>query len=88
MSKHNWHEAKIGNNVDQGLVIDQTTGANIAVTYERKHAKLIAAAPELLNALMEIILPFEILCDCGDEDDEDMQKIYDKAQAAIAKATN
>jgi hypothetical protein len=35
----------------QGLVIDETTGKNIAVTYEVEDAPLVAAAPELLEAL-------------------------------------
>ena len=41
-----WHAAKMGND-HQGLVIDDATGANIAVTYDVKHAPLVAAAPEL-----------------------------------------
>lgn len=41
-----WHAAKMGNDY-QGLVIDDATGANIAVTYDVKHAPLVAAAPEL-----------------------------------------
>jgi len=35
----------------QGLIIDETTGANIAVTYDPKGAALIAAAPDLLEAV-------------------------------------
>ena len=41
-----WHAAKMGND-HQGLVIDSDSGANIAVTYDVKHAPLVAAAPEL-----------------------------------------
>lgn len=50
MSK--WYESKTGN--DQGLVIDEITGSNVAVTYDRNDAALMAAAPELL-ALAEAI---------------------------------
>lgn len=44
-----WHTASTGNH--QGLVIDDATGANIAVTYDKAHAQLVAAAPDLLAAL-------------------------------------
>lgn len=47
-----WYVAKTSN--DQGLVISEVTGANIAVTYDKKDAPLIAAAPELLKALTEL----------------------------------
>ena len=36
---------------EQGLVIDENTGANIAVSYNPKHAPLIAAVPALLRAV-------------------------------------
>lgn len=39
----------------QGLVIDEDTDANIAVTYDPKHAALVAAAPDLLNACEQIL---------------------------------
>jgi hypothetical protein len=35
----------------QGLVIEDATGRNVAVTYEGKDAALVAAAPDLLEAL-------------------------------------
>lgn len=49
MSTSTWHSARTSG--DQGLVIEEETGANIAVTYEAKHAPLVAAAPEMLAAL-------------------------------------
>jgi hypothetical protein len=39
----------------QGLIIDEETGRNVAVSYDPKDAALIAAAPKLLNALEEVI---------------------------------
>jgi len=36
---------------DQGLVIEEKTGKTIAVTYKQENARLIAATPELLDAL-------------------------------------
>jgi hypothetical protein len=34
----------------QGLVYDETTGENIAITYDPENARLVAAAPDLLDA--------------------------------------
>jgi hypothetical protein len=43
-----WYVANTGNH--QGLVIDQDTGRNIAVAYDKEDAPLLAAAPDLLAA--------------------------------------
>lgn len=43
-----WYKSKTGNH--QGLVIDEQTGENIAVTYKKENARLVAAAPDLLKA--------------------------------------
>ena len=45
----NWYASPTGNH--QGLVIDEATGDNIAITYKKENAPLVAAAPDLLNAL-------------------------------------
>lgn len=47
----NWHTCKTGNH--QGLVISET-GLNIAVTYHKADAPLVAAAPAMLAALRKI----------------------------------
>ena len=48
--------AKDLNNIaEQGLIIDEETGKNIAVAYDKKDMDLIAAAPELLEALKAAI---------------------------------
>ena len=44
-----WYEARMGD--DQGLVVSELTGENIAVTYKKEYAQLIACAPEMLEAL-------------------------------------
>lgn len=44
-----WYEAKTGNH--QGLIVDEATGENIAVSYEKENARLIAAAPRMYDAL-------------------------------------
>jgi hypothetical protein len=41
-----WYQANMSG--EQGLVIDEKTGKNIAVVYEKKDTELIASAPELL----------------------------------------
>ena len=39
----------------QGLVIDEESGHTIAVAYDEKNAALLAAAPDLLKALQDIL---------------------------------
>ncbi len=39
----------------QGLVIEEETGRNVAVSYDEKDTPLLAAAPELLAALRDIL---------------------------------
>jgi hypothetical protein len=39
----------------QGLVISETTGANVAVTYDPKDAAIVAASPDLLAACHELL---------------------------------
>lgn len=48
-----WHVAKTGNH--QGLIVAEGSGANIAVTYDKADAPLIAAAPELYEALHAVM---------------------------------
>jgi hypothetical protein len=52
-----WHEAKSGNH--QGLVVDEETGANIAVTYDKAHAQLVAKAPRLRDACRAVVERWE-----------------------------
>lgn len=44
-----WHASDTGNH--QGLVIETNTGRNVAVSYERQDANLLAAAPAMRAAL-------------------------------------
>lgn len=67
-----WYTASTGNY--QGLVISETTGENVAVTYNGDaDAALVASAPELLDALESVV----------DDLFPDQQR---RARAAIAKA--
>lgn len=40
---------------DQGLIIDDETGKNIAVAYDTKHTNLIAAAPKLFASIKALV---------------------------------
>lgn len=79
-----WYEAGTGDH--QGLIISEAN-ASVAVTYDKKDARLIAAAPDLLDALC-MALPFV-------EDHEGSEIYKPKAvpdalkiiRAAIFKAT-
>ena len=50
MKTQTWYASKAGNDY-QGIVIDEKSGKNIAVAYDVKDTTLLAAAPELLDAL-------------------------------------
>lgn len=50
-----WYAAKTENIHDQGLVINEITGENIAVTYKSEHAPIIAASPELADMLDDLL---------------------------------
>ena len=73
-----WYVASTMN--DQGLIIEEGTGRNVAVCYDKKDGELIAAAPELLEALEHLLWQHDnnkgVLCGMALQD----------ARAAIAKA--
>jgi hypothetical protein len=50
---NHWYKASTGNDY-QGLVIEDGTGRNIAVTYEAKDAELVALAPEMAELLKRL----------------------------------
>jgi hypothetical protein len=70
-----WYEASTSG--DQGLVIEETTGRSVAVAYDKADAVLIAAAPELLNALEYLIRV---------DDELEYESAVKQAREAIAKA--
>ena len=79
-TKGPWYESNTGNH--QGLIISENTGENIAVSYDKKNARLIAAAPDLYFACRAALLTLE--------DDENYYKykdVVDTLRQAISKAT-
>lgn len=53
MNKINWYAKKTS--ADQGLVIDEASGANIAVTYEADNAEFITTACNSHAALVDAL---------------------------------
>jgi hypothetical protein len=77
-----WYSSVVGNIHDQGLVIAEHGGANIAVTYDNRDATLIAAAPDLYAALSQITG----ICAFADSDDGPTDWVLDGCRAALARA--
>lgn len=52
-----WHSKIVnqGSAHEQGLIIDEGTGANIAVTYDPRHAALIVRAVTMLPKLVRVL---------------------------------
>lgn len=56
MNNKKWYKSGSGEySGGQGLVIDETTGENIAVAYKVENAALVAAAPDLMDALERLV---------------------------------
>jgi len=72
-----WYAPKSSNH--QGTIVNEGDGRTVAVAYDKADAPLIAAAPELLEALQTILSYHD-----KDEIDDNWQ--LKEASAAIAKA--
>lgn len=79
-----WY-AKKGSN-GQGIVIDEKTGANIAVAYDNAHVGLLAAAPAMLAALESIAEQADITPANPQAAMSYRLRMRDEARAAIAAA--
>jgi hypothetical protein len=95
MSEHTkgpWEISKIGNNYDQYVVYAEadTRGANIVNTVEGEaNARLIAAAPDLLEACKKLLTASQILDGSELPTAKDIQYFLDcceETQSAISKA--
>jgi hypothetical protein len=67
----------------QGLVIEDKTGRNVAVSYDEKDADLLASAPDLLQAL-ESLLDFQ--GSTNEATRRNLKSAERSARAAIRKA--
>lgn len=88
-AKHTKGEWKARNNDNYCLVYSELHGGITLCNHEGKHkeeheanAKLIAAAPDLLEALQDLVSDYEF---AGDY--RNMGALVSKAKAAIKKAT-
>lgn len=87
-SKHTPGEWHAGNkrNDHQGLVYSLETGDNIAVTYKREDAPIVAAAPDLLEACIKAVGTLTHMTTAQYARGED-KPTRELLVAAIAKAT-
>lgn len=90
MNKWYSKTTNVGSPSEQGLVIDESTGRNVAVAYDPKDGPLLAAAPELLAAL-ELHIAFLDSLNKGwlgktTGDVGLLNKAYIKGSEALAKA--
>lgn len=53
MNKKYWYATSASS--DQGLIIDEETGKNVAVSYDKKDAPLLAAGKEAVELLAETL---------------------------------
>jgi len=77
-----WYETNTGNH--QGLIISEDTGKNIAVSYDKADAKLIAAAPDLLEACQKALQVLHLDSDMEEDFAEEIKTLT----SAIQKATD
>lgn len=49
-----WYAANMGND-HQGLIVDEQTGRNVAVAYDKSDVHILAAAPAMYEALRMLI---------------------------------
>ena len=49
-----WYAANMGNDF-QGLVVEEQTGKNIAVAYDKRDVHILAAAPAMYDALQNLL---------------------------------
>ena len=75
-----WYAANMGNG-SRGLIVDEKTGANIAVAYDRKHAPLLAAAPAMYEALKDALSCIEQTLSR-----KEINERRDRINAALAQA--
>ena len=85
-----WYESNTGNH--QGLIIDEETGDNIAVIYDKKHTEFICRACNNYDNFMELLETANILLadaldrnECHDEETGIIFDDWGELVAAIDK---
>lgn len=79
-----WYVVNTGNH--QSLIIDEKTGVNIAVCYDKVDAPIIAAAPDLLAACREALNAATVKLDTYAASEARQKEVVDLIEAAITKA--
>lgn len=79
----NWYVGKTGTH--PGLVINEATGANVAVVYDDKHTALVAAAPLMLEALIKAQAVIGDIARYGNASDDETEA-YEQIKRAIQEA--
>jgi hypothetical protein len=87
----NWYTSSTAEDL-QGLIYNEKTGESIAVSYKPENARLIAAAPELLEACKTALKDTEMLlsgeCDATDENyNATITVLMDAIQKATSQPT-
>ena len=87
MAKHTpgpWYSRNGSSPHFQGQIASESTGATVAISYSDEdgaNARLIAAAPELLDALQNLL-------DACEHWEDQNDPVLSSARAAIVKATS
>lgn len=82
-----WYFKIGGGPHNQGLIIEEQTGRTVAVSYEAKDARLIAAAPEMLGTLQECLWAMGDYYDAKDSSGDEGSILHDLITSTIYKAT-
>ena len=85
-----WYAANMGNDF-QGLVVEEQTGKNIAVAYDKRDAHILAAAPAMYEALCQVKTALFTLADnAGDvpewNEGGELYELICTVKAALAQA--
>lgn len=90
-----WYKASMNNIHDQGLIVDEETGDNIAVVYDGNNTEFICRAcngydnfMELLNVAKSMLADAHDRDECYDEITEEMFDDFKQLTEAIDKCEN
>jgi len=86
-ARHTWYATRANSN-GHGFVIEEATGRDVALVYDSTDAPVLAAAPELLEALKALFEHCEMVHNRWGEDSNltEANAAIAAGRAAIAKA--